>query len=211
MPLALTNQASCSGRQFCNRAQPAKTPSGKPHLHAGMGFYLFVSDRSSAVSVQVHRLLEDDLAERKEHGRPPFIPSSKHILNPLSLWVRFGPRTEPDITHGAAEHAPASLCAVPVAECKIMKLASSSLHCCKRQCDRCIELSQLQVKYWDLWMGLQLLFTALVTPYQVAYLVTRLDGGSAPVALRTDATDEMRPCCLKLSVRIQAHLRPKAA
>ena len=39
-------------------------------------------------------------------------------------------------------------------------------------------MSQMQVKYWDLWMGLQLLFTALVTPYQVAFLVTRLDGGS---------------------------------
>jgi len=34
----------------------------------------------------------------------------------------------------------------------------------------------MQVKYWDLWMGLQLLFTALVTPYQVAFLVTHLDG-----------------------------------
>jgi hypothetical protein len=39
-------------------------------------------------SAQVHRLLEDDLAERKEHGRRPFIATSKHILNPLSLWVR---------------------------------------------------------------------------------------------------------------------------
>ena len=37
---------------------------------------------------QVLRLLEDDLAERKEHSRQPFIPSSKHVLNPLSLWVR---------------------------------------------------------------------------------------------------------------------------
>jgi hypothetical protein len=43
-----------------------------------------------------------------------------------------------------------------------------------------------QVKYWDLWMGLQLLFTALVTPYQVAFLVMRLDGASTPT---TEATD----------------------
>ena len=34
----------------------------------------------------------------------------------------------------------------------------------------------LQMKYWDLWMGLQMLFTALVTPYQVAFLTTSFDG-----------------------------------
>ena len=45
-----------------------------------------------------------------------------------------------------------------------------------------------QVKYWDLWMGLQLLFTAVVTPYQVAFLSTHLDGGF------TAATGRL-PCC----------------
>ena len=43
-------------------------------------------------------------------------------------------------------------------------------------------MSRMQVKYWDLWMGMQLLFTALVTPYQVAFLVTHLDGGSGLTA-----------------------------
>lgn len=37
------------------------------------------------------RLLEDDLAERQQEGRPPFIPASKHVLSPLSNWVRYLP------------------------------------------------------------------------------------------------------------------------
>lgn len=33
-----------------------------------------------------------------------------------------------------------------------------------------------QVKYWDLWMGMNLIFSALVTPYQVAFLTSAVDG-----------------------------------
>lgn len=34
----------------------------------------------------------------------------------------------------------------------------------------------LQMKYWDLWMAMQLLFTAMITPYQVAFLTSVVDG-----------------------------------
>ena len=36
----------------------------------------------------------------------------------------------------------------------------------------------LQIKWWDIWMGLMLLFTAMVTPYQVAFLTPSLGSAS---------------------------------
>lgn len=49
-----------------------------------------------------------------------------------------------------------------------------------------------QVKWWDVWMGFMLLFTALVTPYQVAFL--------RPSAISEYAVSHVSACSSHLQV-----------
>ncbi len=94
---------------------------------------------------QRRALLSEDKTDRG--SRPAFRPTSKHVLNPLSNWV----------------------------------------------------------KYWDMWMGVMLVFTALVTPYQVAFL--------RPSIL---SAHRATPCCVStcssavLPIRTSSRELPKA-
>ena len=57
-----------------------------------------------------------------------------------------------------------------------------------------LSLNVSQVRYWDVIIFLLLVFTATVTPFEVAYLDPHLDGESASCLARLPVSDGLKSC-----------------